>query len=116
MDAPHHVLIVEDEMMLAMMVEDVLSAEGYSVTTAASHAAALAAIDKCDMDVAVLDINLGSHSALPLADELVNRGVPVVFASGYGATGLPDRFRGCTVLQKPYLPSELVSCVSALLA
>ncbi len=115
METPRQVLIVEDEMMLAMMVEDVLSAQGYSVTTASSHAAALAAMDRCDMDVAVLDINLGSHSALPLADELVNRGVPVMFASGYGAADLPDRFRGYTVLQKPYLPSELLSCISALL-
>lgn len=115
MHAPRQVLLVEDEMMVAMMVEDVLSAEGYDVTTAASHSAAIAAMNRGGIDVAVLDINLGNHTALPLADELVSRGVPVVFASGYSAASLPARFRRCRVLQKPYLPTELVSCVSDVL-
>ncbi len=104
------VLLVEDEMMLMMMVEDLLLAEGYDVVTAGRLPPALEVARNLDLDLdaAVLDVNLCGESAIPLADELSQRGVPIVFASGYGAAILPDRYRTHPMLQKPYLPQELL--------
>jgi DNA-binding NtrC family response regulator len=109
------VLLVEDEMMLMMMVEDLLLAEGYQVTTAGKVDTAMKALRKRAPDAAVLDLNLGGESALPLADALEALGIPVVFASGYGTAALPDRYRHFSMLQKPYLPADLLEALSSAL-
>lgn len=95
-------------MMLMMMVEDLLLSEGYDVITAGRLTPALDAARSRELDAAILDINLGGESAIPLADELRQRGIPIVFASGYGTAVLPDRYRAYTMLQKPYLPADLL--------
>lgn len=110
-----HVLLVEDEMMLMMMVEDLLLAEGYQVITAGRLEPAMKAMCTRTVDAAVLDINLGGESALPLADALGDQGIPVMFASGYGTAALPQRYRNFAMLQKPYLPAELLEALSMLL-
>ena len=109
------VLVVEDEMMLMMMVEDLLLAEGYQVITAGRLQTAMATVKQRPLDAAVLDINLAGESAFPLADALEERGVPVVFASGYGSAALPDRYRHFAMLQKPYLPADLLQALSTAL-
>lgn len=113
--AASRVLLVEDEMMLMMMMEDLLLSEGYDVVTAGRLPPALEAARNRDLDAAILDINLGGESAIPLADELSQRGVPIVFASGYGTAILPDRFRTFPMLQKPYLPQELLTALEDVL-
>lgn len=109
------VLLVEDEMMLMMMVEDLLLSEGYEVVTAGRLPSAMDAACNRDIDAAILDLNLGGESAIPLADALSDRGVPILFASGYGAAILPDRYRSYTMLQKPYLPADLLVALDGVL-
>lgn len=102
------VLIVEDEALIAMYVEDVLSRYGYSVAgVATSLDDALAFVESQSVDAAVLDINLRGKLVFPLADALMRRGIPFIFTSSYGERSLPARYRVGPVVQKPFAPSEL---------
>ena len=111
------ILVVEDEAMVAMLVEDLLLEAGASVLgPVASLATALALLDRAEgCDAAVLDVNLRGESVLPLADALARRGVPFLFLTGYGdAEGL-GHHAGETVLAKPFDPRELVVLLAGLL-
>lgn len=113
------VLVVEDEMMAASMLEIVLGDAGCIVIgPAPSIADGLALIEGASVDAAILDINLGGDPVFPLADALVQRQVPFVFVTGYGVTGVNgDRYAGVPVVQKPYDDEALVGIVAeALLA
>ena len=83
------VLIVEDEVLLALHLEDLLISLGHEV---AGHATRIEmAIEfayKSDIDFAILDINVAGTKSFPVADILRRRGVPFIFATGYGAEGL----------------------------
>jgi DNA-binding response OmpR family regulator len=68
---------------------------------------ALAAVSKETYDVAILDVHLHGESAFPVADALIAKSVPFVFATGYGERGLPDHYRGRLVLQKPFAKDDL---------
>lgn len=115
--SPRCVLVVEDEMVLAMLVEDILGDAGYRVLKAARVAKALELVAGDDpIDAALLDINLAGKQVFAVAEQLRRQGVPFVFASGYGEKGLPEEFRDCPVLQKPYLPEALTGAIAALLA
>ncbi|MCD9124244.1 response regulator [Luteimonas fraxinea] len=97
------ILIVEDESILAMLLEDFLDDLGYTPPAVASNVAqALRIIETRDIDFAILDINLGGEQSFPIADALDARGIPYIFMTGYGAAGVPDRLRAHYVLQKPY--------------
>jgi len=109
------VLVVEDEIILVMMVEDLLLASGYHVVTAGRVRPALKAIEDRDVDLAILDLTLDGESCLPLAEQLRERGVPILFATGSDAGQVPGHYRHCPVLQKPYRPSELLDAVAGAL-
>ncbi|RPD84570.1 response regulator [Luteimonas sp. 100069] len=97
------ILVVEDESILAMLLEDFLSDLGYAMPAIASTvASALAILDTHDIDFAILDINLGGEQSFPIADSLLERGIPFIFMSGYGAAGVPVRLKSIHTLQKPY--------------
>lgn len=102
------VFVVEDEVLLAITLEDDLREAGFSMlgpyTTLAK---ALHASRHESFDLALLDVNLHGEAVFPLADELIARNVPVVLLTGYGAADLPERFRVLPRLQKPYEPSVL---------
>jgi CheY-like chemotaxis protein len=110
------VLVVEDEAMVAMMLEDRLAYSGYRVLMAASVDAALELVDTESIDVALLDINLAGQQSFPVADQLLERGIPFVFASGYGDEGIPPQFDGVPVLQKPYDSQALKQALATALA
>jgi light-regulated signal transduction histidine kinase (bacteriophytochrome)/CheY-like chemotaxis protein len=97
-------LLVEDSLIIAMDAEDILTALGTErVVTASSVAQAMAELDRETPVVAVLDVNLGNETSLPVAQELQRRGIPFVFATGYGEQlQLPDDLTGTLTLQKPY--------------
>src|SRR4051812_9002704 len=96
------VLLVEDEMLVAMMMKDMLTDLGFSVVGPFSRIAeALPVAKSDDLEAAVLDINLNGELVYPVAEALVTRGVPVVFVTGYGAESIDDRFAEVPVLQKP---------------
>jgi len=97
------VLIVEDEVLIAMVLEDMLDMLGYTVVSSpASYADADAAIMAGGFDVAILDANLGRDPVFPLAAKLLAAGTPIVFATGSHRDTLPEIFAGVPVLEKPY--------------
>src|SRR6476619_6256416 len=97
------VLIIEDEAMIAMLIEDLLGEIGASAvkTVASVSEAAKILGDAIRLDMAIVDVNLHGQSTFPLADMLLERGIPFIFATGYAATGMPERFSSVPVLQKP---------------
>lgn len=102
------VLLVEDSLIIAMDAEDILTRLGAKrVVTAGSIRQAAEELDRDTFEVAVLDVNLGTETSLPIADRCAQQGLPFVFATGYGEQlRLPDMLADATVLQKPYtLPS-----------
>src|SRR5215831_6583708 len=85
------ILVVEDELMIRMLLEDMLGELGYTVTAEAGRLEeALQAAKTADFDIAILDVNLDGEPVSPVADALVARGTPFVFATGYGERGLPS--------------------------
>ncbi len=108
------VLLVEDEALVAMLVEDMLAEQGCSVVAAASRLEeALAKVRdvSLDFDVAILDLNLAGETTFPVAEALARRGVPFVFATGYGAAGLPPEWRARPTLQKPFTAADVASAL-----
>ena len=84
------ILVVEDEMMIAMLVEDTLTDAGCVVVGPfARLAEAMVAARNADVDAACLDINLFGEQVFPAAEALAARGVPFVLLSGYGDKALP---------------------------
>ena len=100
------VLIVEDEIVVALFLEDLLAEFGYEVAGIASHLDDAMA-RPADYDVAVLDVHLNGRNVFDFADRLAACGTPFVFATGYGVRGIPDRHCARPVLQKPFRPDEL---------
>jgi len=111
-----NVLIVEDEMLLALMLEDLLLDAGYRVVRAARLNDALELAERERIDVAILDVNLGGKEVFPLAARLQEQCVPFFFASGYGDTGIAPAYRNHPVLHKPYKIDQLKQLLDELLA
>ena len=97
------VLVVEDETLVAFLVEDMLADLGAAeVRLASSVAGALDAVSSFAADVAVLDVNLNGQAVDPVAAALDRQGVRFVFATGYGRSGAPEGFPDRPVVQKPF--------------
>jgi CheY-like chemotaxis protein len=95
------ILVVEDEPMIRMLLEDMLGELGYTVAAeAAGIEEALEATKNADFDLAILDADLNGQPALPVAEALVTRGTPFVFATGYGE--VPELYQGRPMLTKPF--------------
>src|SRR3954468_101461 len=109
------VLVVEDEMMVSMLIEDMLSDLGCIVVGPAARLdEAIELAQSAELDCAVLDVNLGGQPIFPLADLLRERGRPFAFATGYGDAGLRDSDRGTPVLQKPFREGDLARVLGEL--
>lgn len=110
------ILIVEDEMLVAMFIEDTIRDLGHDVLGPAMRLeTALDAAENEDFDFAVLDINLAGKTSFPVADRLRERQIPFMFASGYGAAGLTDPYRGSPIVQKPFSPERMAEMLAQLL-
>jgi CheY-like chemotaxis protein len=100
--AGKRVLLVEDEMLVAMMMKDMLTDLGFSVVGPYGRISeALPVARANDLEAAVLDINLNGELVYPVAEALVARGVPIVFVTGYGVESIDQQFSQIPVLQKP---------------
>jgi CheY-like chemotaxis protein len=110
------VLVVEDEYLVALLVEDMLGQLGYEVKAIASNlAAATEAAQSGEFDVAILDVNLNGALSSPVADILAERSIPFIFATGYGRQGPHERFTGTPALQKPFEEADLARALSSVL-
>ena len=108
MPAPLRILVIEDEMIIAMLLEDTLAELGHQVAGVAMRVPqAMELAETVEADLAILDINLDGRKSFPVAQALADRGIKVVFASGYGAAGLEPPFLDAIVIRKPFEPSDI---------
>ena len=102
------VLVVEDEGVVALLIEDMLEDLGCQVVgSVASLAKAIEAAATETFDLAMLDVNLDGQKVFPVAEVLMGRQLPFLFSTGYGRLGVPDTFRAYEVLNKPFAKEEL---------
>ena len=108
-------LVVEDEIMVAMYVEDLLTELGIEVSAIATNLdQALTLARGGGFDFAVLDVNLAGQLSFPVADLLRERGIPFLFASGYGSKGVQGDYRSAIRLQKPFVGRDLAQAIERL--
>src|SRR5215207_9495894 len=111
------VLVVEDEAMIAMLVEDMVLDFGSEVVGPATKMEeALRLASDAILDAAILDVNVGGAVVYPVADVLRGRDVPIIFATGYGSGALPSRFGNNPALSKPFSYKELAEALRSVLA
>ena len=111
------ILVVEDEALIAFMVEDMLGDLGHDVVaTAMRLSQALEFAETREFDVAILDINLDGEKTFPVADVLIRRGLPFAFATGYGRDGLEGKHQDAAVIRKPFSAEELERTIRRLTA
>jgi CheY-like chemotaxis protein len=107
------ILIVEDESMVAMMIEDMLADLGHKViATSGRMPDASKLVSDASADLAILDVNLNGEETYPLADSLAARRIPFIFATGYGNSGIKAEWSGVPVLQKPFQSRELAEAIN----
>lgn len=109
------VLIVEDESLVAMLIEDMLLDMGYEVAAIAARLdQALTIARTIDAHLAVLDLNLNGQRTDTIAEILRARGIPFIFATGYGGAGVTAEWRDVPVVQKPFQQSDLAAALARL--
>jgi CheY-like chemotaxis protein len=107
------VLVVEDDSLICLLLEDMLSELGCKVVGTAcdfKRATELARRDE-SIDLAILDVNLGGQQVFPVADILCERGIPFLFATGLSADGLPADWQGHCSVQKPMTVATLANAL-----
>jgi CheY-like chemotaxis protein len=112
------VLVVEDEAAISMLLEDMLDDFGCEIVgPAARLTTALEMAQKDTFVVAILDVNVAGEPIYPVAEAIAQRGLPIVFSTGYGGAGIREPFRDRPVVQKPFsqadLKRTLISAISA---
>ncbi len=115
-DGALRVLVVEDETLLAMLMEDMVLELGHKVVgpvEGLGHAMDIARGSQA-VDCAILDVNFEGRETYPLADVLAERRIPFIFATGHGRDGLSERFRDAPLLQKPFQLGELRAAFAGL--
>jgi light-regulated signal transduction histidine kinase (bacteriophytochrome)/CheY-like chemotaxis protein len=109
-------LLVEDQMLIAADVEAMLADHGIDkVTTTPSAADAFRRLKEFTPDFAILDVNLGSGTSLPIAEELLRRDIPFVFATGYSDRSIIPSSFSAPVVRKPYEAATLISAITNVL-
>ncbi|MES2001778.1 MAG: response regulator [Pseudomonadota bacterium] len=117
MSDPCSILIVEDEPLIAMMLEDFVEGLGYQVSaTCESVGDALAKVAQGGFDLAILDVHLQGETIWPVAEALRERNVPFVLATGGHVDPPPAEFESVAVLEKPYTIERVESAIGATLA
>jgi CheY-like chemotaxis protein len=113
-NAGRRVLIVEDEAMIRMLLDDMLTELGYTVAAEAARIdEAIGLVHEAAFDLAILDVNLNGQSILPVVEALLARNLPFVFATGYGQRGVPEAFRDRPTLQKPFQSEALARLLAS---
>jgi len=108
------VLVVEDELMIRMLLQDMLADLGHTLAGEAGRIdEAIALAKDGEFDLAILDVNLNGQPISPVVEILVARGLPFVFATGYGQRGVPEPYRQTPTLQKPFQVDALARAIEA---
>jgi CheY-like chemotaxis protein len=111
-----HILVVEDEYLIRMLLEDMLTDLGYGIAGAVGTIAEASELaTKADIQCAILDVNLAGQEIYPVAEILAKRGLPFVFVTGYGEGSLAEPYRGRPALQKPFQAEQLQKALTSLL-
>lgn len=108
------VLILEDEALVAMLIEDLLHELGFESHSCATISEAVALANEHDYELAILDVNLGAELTYPAADALMARGIPFAFATGYGESGIRANYSNVPVLHKPFDRDRMASILERL--
>ena len=117
MNNPRRILIVEDEPLIAMMLEDFIESLGHDVRgPCESVAEALAMVEVDGFDLAILDVNLKGESVWPVAAALRAKGVPFVLASGGHVEPPPAEFADTAMIEKPYTIDRVTPIIESVLA
>jgi CheY-like chemotaxis protein len=112
-DAGRRVLVVEDEPMIRLLLDDMLTDIGYTMAAEAGALdEALSVAKQGEFDLAILDVNLNGEPITPVVDILVERGVPFVFVSGYARRGIPEEHSNIPLLQKPFQADGLARALA----
>lgn len=110
------ILVVEDEFLVATLLQDILESAGCTVSGPIARVPeALDAVDHETYDAAVLDVNLGGDRIDPVADALSRQNIPFMFVTGYGTTGLPGDYAARPRLCKPFRMADLLNTLSRLI-
>lgn len=117
MSDPRSILIVEDEPLIAMMLEDFLESMGHTIRgTCDTVSEALAEAERGGFDLAILDVNLKGESVWPVAAALRDRGTPFVLASGGHVEPPPPEFENAPMIEKPFTIDRVTPIIEAALA
>ncbi len=116
-ESAKRILIVEDEGLVAMLLEDMLADLGHLVAGVArdTREARMVLTSQPRPDAAILDVNLDGELSYPIADVLQAQGIPFVFSTGYGRRGIDEGYSNCLVLQKPFSGGELKHALDSIL-
>jgi DNA-binding response OmpR family regulator len=109
------ILVVEDEMLIAIMIEDAVQDSGGEIVgPVATLERALKVAEEEEFDAAILDVTVRGGKVYPVAELLLKRGIPFVFASGYGDWALPEGLRDKPRLMKPFTLAALEEQIRSL--
>jgi DNA-binding response OmpR family regulator len=111
------VLLVEDEALVALMVEDMLEELGLKVVASAAHVKrACELATATSFDLALLDVNLAGERVFPVARIVRERRIPILFSTGYGTPSLDEEFRDAPTIGKPFSADQLNEKLRAILS
>lgn len=114
--AGRQIILVEDESIVALLLEDMLDEVGCVLAgTASSVEEGMALAATTEADAAILDVNVRGRDVFPVAERLMERRIPFVFSTGYGATGLPEAWRAWPVVVKPFTLESLAAALETAL-
>ena len=117
MSASRLILVVEDEPLIAMMLEDFLETLGHRVHASCDSVTdAIGEAEKGGFDLAILDVNLGGEVAWPVAHKLREKQIPFVIATGGHVDPPPAEFANVPVIEKPYTVDRVSPALEAALA
>lgn len=110
------IFILDDDPLIAMDLALMLEEAGYCVLGPChSLSEAQETLGKVSPDAAILDVNLGNETSLPVAMQLKERGLPFIILSGYDQQSMPEELRGAPMLSKPFVEKEILRKISSLL-